>query len=268
MYNTATLARNIRKARLYRNYSQDYLAYKLNMSQNGYSKIELGQSTLSVEKLIIIAQTLEVDIAKLITEPEISDDIASVNSIPVGPQLLEVICRTTGLGFAAIARVTDEKWVACSVLDKISFGLKSGDELMLETTICNEIRQSHHPVIIDDVKKDPLFASHHTPARYGFESYISMPIFRQDGTFFGTLCAIDPKPAKLNNPETIGLFKLFAELISFYLDVTERNAFSRQSEWDEAKVNAFKLNFAALLGVELPGSLMKILNVSLPVVKS
>ena len=32
---------------------------------------------------------------------------------------------------------------------------------------------------------------------YGFQSYISTPIFLKDGSFYGTLCAIDPRPAKL-----------------------------------------------------------------------
>ncbi len=54
--------------------------------------------------------------------------------------------------------------------------------------------------MIDHVAEDPAFCGHHTPARYGFQSYISMPIVLPDGTFFGTLCAIDPKPAKLNTP--------------------------------------------------------------------
>jgi GAF domain-containing protein len=49
-----------------------------------------------------------------------------------------------------------------------------------------------------------------------------VPILRNDGSFFGTLCAIDPKPAKLNNPEIIDLFKLFTELISFHLQLAEQ----------------------------------------------
>jgi hypothetical protein len=28
------------------------------------------------------------------------------------PTILEVICKTTGMGFAAVARVTDSRWVA------------------------------------------------------------------------------------------------------------------------------------------------------------
>jgi GAF domain-containing protein len=143
------------------------------------------------------------------------------------------------MGFAAIARVTDDKWIACSVRDEINFGLKPGDELKLETTICNEIRQSGNPVIIDDVKNDEIFAHHHTPALYGFQSYISMPIIRQDGAFFGTLCAIDPNPNKLNNPEIIGLFKLFADLISCHLNA---NGFHRTAQVKEGKCNELENN--------------------------
>ena len=29
-----------------------------------------------------------------------------------------------------------------------------------------------------------------------------MPIVLKDGRFFGTLCAIDPQPRRLKNPET------------------------------------------------------------------
>ena len=38
---------------------------------------------------------------------------------------------------------------------------------------------------------------------YGFESYASFPIVLADGSFYGTLCAIDPEPRALNAHETI-----------------------------------------------------------------
>ncbi len=225
MYDIQAVATNIRNARLFRNYSQDYLAYKLKISQNAYSKVELGYTKVTLERLIIIAGILEVNLNRLIGVTDIQADVEAVNRIPMVPKLLEVICRTTGMGFAAIARVTEDKWVVCGVKDDILFGLKPGSELKIETTICNEIRQSGRSVIIDHVDKDDNFAGHPTPALYGFQSYISVPIIQLDGTFFGTLCAIDPKPAKLNNPETIGLFNLFAELISFHLNSVERQSF-------------------------------------------
>jgi PAS domain S-box-containing protein len=156
-------------------------------------------------------------------------DCLAVQSIPSVPTILDVVCRTTGMGFAAVARVTEDRWVACQVRDDIAFGLQPGDELEIRTTICNEIRQSGTAVVIDHVAADPAFCAHPTPAQYGFQSYISMPIKLPDGTFFGTLCAIDPKPAVLNTPAIIGLFRMFADLIGFHLDANQRVASSRET---------------------------------------
>jgi signal transduction histidine kinase len=149
-------------------------------------------------------------------------DIDAIQSIAVVPTILDVVCRTTGMRFAAVARVTADRWIACTVKDDIAFGLKPGGELKIDTTICNDIRGSHEPVIINHVAKDERYRSHQTPAMYGFQSYISMPILLPDGQFFGTLCAIDPKPAQLTNPATIGMFRLFAELIGYHLDALQR----------------------------------------------
>ena len=168
---------------------------------------------------MVIADVLQVTLNKLSGAVDTVADVEAISHIAIVPKILEVICRTTGMGFAAVARVTEDKWVACSLRDEIQFGLVPGSELKLETTICNEIRQTGEAVIIDEVDKDTKFAGHPIPAMYGFQSYISMPIIDRAGTFFGTLCAIDPKPAKLNNPAIIGMFKLFAELIAFHLSI-------------------------------------------------
>lgn len=185
------------------------------------------------------------------TVQDIQMDIDTISRIPIVPTIFEVICRTTGMGFAAIARVTDDQWVACAVRDDIHFGLSPGGELALETTICNEIRQHHQPVIIDHVEKDASFCSHHTPAMYGFQSYISIPIIRKDGSFFGTLCAIDPKPAKLKNPETIGMFMLFADLISFHISAYEEKALAEANFLAERKTAELREQFIAILGHDL-----------------
>jgi GAF domain-containing protein len=139
----------------------------------------------------------------------LEQDIAAVSSIKAIPTILDIVCRTTGMRFAAVARVTEDRWIACSVRDDINFGLKPGGELKVESTICHEIRQSGKAVIVDHVAEDPLCACHHTPQTYGLQSYISMPIRLADGSFFGTLCAIDPEPHRLNTPETIRMFEMF-----------------------------------------------------------
>jgi len=55
------------------------------------------------------------------------------------------------------------------------------------------LRTSH----ADEIRVSELYLDAHHPLRR---------------TFFGTLCAIDPRPARLDTPQTIGMFKLFSEL--------------------------------------------------------
>ena len=167
-------------------------------------------------------------------------------------------CRTTGMGFAAVARVTEDRWVCCAVRDDIAFGLVPGGELVVESTICHEIRQSGQAVVIDHVAEDAAYCGHHTPAQYGFQSYISMPIIRADGSMFGTLCAIDPRPHRLNTSETLGMFKLFAELISIHLDMNEQFEYAEANLLNERQTAELREQFIAVLGHDLRNPLTSI----------
>lgn len=181
----------------------------------------------------------------------VADDIAAIGRIPAVPTILEAMAGLTGLRFTAVARVTDTTWTACAVRDEIAFGLLPGGELELVTTICNEIRQHGQPVIFGSASTDPRFKSHPTPKLYGFESYISIPIFRGDGAFFGTLCAIDPRPAELDSPHLANTLALFAQLIATHLDAFDlynRRADALAAASDEAlRVGEENRRVAALM---------------------
>ena len=185
-------------------------------------------------------------------------DIAAVSSIKAIPTILDIVCRMTGMRFAAVARVTEDRWIACSVRDDINFGLKPGGELKVETTLCHEIRQSGEAVIIDHVAEDPLYACHHTPQTYGLQSYISMPIRLADGSFFGTLCAIDPEPHRLNTPETIQMFEMFAEVIGVQLSAISRLNLAEANLLDAQNASALREQFIAVLGHDLRNPLASI----------
>jgi len=91
-----------------------------------------------------------------------------------------------------------------------------------------------------------------TPCKcYGFQSYISIPIMLKDGSFFGTLCAIDPKPAKLKKTHVEGMFKLFAELISFHINAIDQIVKSEANLLEERKASELREQFIAILGHDL-----------------
>lgn len=193
---------------------------------------------------------------------DIPSDIIAISKIPAVANILEIVCQSTGMGFSAVARVTEEKWVACATFDQINFGLVPGGELILETTICNEIREHQEAVVIDHVSENEKFANHHTPLMYGFQSYISVPITLKNGEFFGTLCAIDPNPHKVDTPQTIGMFTMFADLIAFHLDALEQVDKSEKRLQEELVIAQLREQFIAILGHDLRNPLNAISNSS------
>lgn len=152
---------------------------------------------------------------------QVEADIANIHRIAAIPRILAAVMDATRMRFTAVARVTETSWTTCAVRDELGFGLAVGDDLPLETTICNEIRQNHQPVLFNHASAHPVFSTHHTPRHYGLESYISVPIFRRTGEFFGTLCAIDSVPADVEDPAILRSLKLYAELIGLQLEVAE-----------------------------------------------
>ncbi|WP_280040473.1 ATP-binding protein [Pseudomonas sp. Hg5Tf] len=188
----------------------------------------------------------------------ITSDIATIGRINAVPAILQVICESTGLRFAAVARVTENSWTACAVLDTLGFGLKVGGELDLTTTLCHEIRGSHQTIVIDKASEDEQYCNHHTPRTYAFESYISVPVFRTDGSFFGTICALDPLPAPLKGSAIQPMMESFARLLSIQIESEENLQRTEEALQKERAIAELREQFIAVLGHDLRNPLFAI----------
>ncbi|HDS0921143.1 TPA: GAF domain-containing sensor histidine kinase [Pseudomonas putida] len=189
---------------------------------------------------------------------DLSHDISTIAKIEAVPLILNMVKHVTGMRFAAIARVTERKWVACAVDDSIEFGLIPGGELVLETTICHEIRQHRKPVIFKNASEHPVYSTHHTPKTYGLESYVSIPITRTNGDFFGTLCAIDQVPAHFDEDAVCNTLTLFAQLIAVQLDVLADLEAKTIELANAAETGIVREQFIAVLGHDLRSPLSAI----------
>ncbi|VVM92184.1 Adaptive-response sensory-kinase SasA [Pseudomonas fluorescens] len=185
-------------------------------------------------------------------------DIATIGRISAVPAMLQVIREMTGLRFAAVARVTEDSWTACAVLDQLGFGLQVGGELEVTTTLCHEIRQAHHAVVIDKASDDPLYRDHHTPRLYQFESYIAVPIFRTDGRFFGTICALDPNPAPLTSSTIQSTMESFARMLALQIESEENQQQTEAALMQEQETGELREQFIAVLGHDLRNPLFAI----------
>lgn len=193
-----------------------------------------------------------------LTDPHLLNDIAEISRIQAVPRILETVAHITGSRFTAIARVTETTWTACATLDTLGFGLVPGGQLVLETTICDEIRQSSTSVVFARASEHPLYSKHHTPRIYGLESYASVPIHRPDGQFFGTLCAIDSSPGNFDEVHVRRSLELLAELVGNYLDKEDRLLEAEAALSDAHRVAELRDQFIAVLGHDLRSPLQAI----------
>lgn len=188
----------------------------------------------------------------------LNDDVALISRIQAVPAMLRVVCETTGLRFAAVARVTDTHWMACAVDDRLGFGLAPGDELALHTTLCDELRDSHKPIVIDHASEDPGFCDHPTPQLYRFESYISVPMFFPDGRLFGTICAFDPQPIPLRDSTAPAMVESFARLLSVMIETELAQQRTEAALLREQEAAELRDQFIAVLGHDLRNPLFAI----------
>lgn len=188
----------------------------------------------------------------------ISSDLAIIARIKAVPAILQVICETAGLRFAAIARVTEHSWTACATLDTLGFGRQAGDELDVATTLCHDIRATRQTIVIDKASEDERYCQHPAPRHYRFESYISVPVLRVDGSFFGTLCALDPKPAALRGSAIEPMMEAFARLLSIQIDSEQRAQQTELALREERAMAEVREQFIAVLGHDLRNPLFAI----------
>jgi signal transduction histidine kinase len=184
---------------------------------------------------------------------DLAADVAAIQSIESVPTILETVSAITGLRFVCVARVTADSWTTCAVLDRLEFGLKVGDGLDVTTTLCEEVRDTNAAVVIDNVSTDERYRDHHTPRIYGFQSYISVPLHRPNGAYFGTLCGLDPLAAQLSVPAVTNSLALFAQLISKQLENERILADVRQTA-------ELREQFIAVLGHDLRTPLSSIVT--------
>jgi signal transduction histidine kinase len=182
---------------------------------------------------------------------QITRDIETVRRIDAVPSILRLICKNTGMGFAAVARVTEQSWTACAVQDEVNFGLAPGGQLDLHTTLCFESRAARASIVIDNFGNDPVYKGHHTARIYNLGSYISVPIVLPDGSYFGNLCAIDSNPNEISDARTLSMFEVFAELIAIQIATEGRQQAAEEALSREREISSLREQFIAVLGHDL-----------------
>jgi len=190
---------------------------------------------------------------------EIAADIGSVGSFEALPLLLQVVCRATGMGFAAVVRMTENTWTACAVKDDIGLGL-TGGQPDARTILGIEPRAAAAPIAIDDAGADPRYRDYPVRTLHRIESYVSVPIVTAGGRRFGSLCAVDTRPRRVSDPKIIGIFEGLAGLLALHLEGRAAGQQGLAAVRDERVVTELREQFAAILGHDLRNALQAVFS--------
>ena len=114
----------LRVYREFRNYSQEYIAEKLGITQNAYSRIETNQTRITAERLRQIADILSIPLTCLLSDSEPELNFGNGNS---DKHMLELIEHTNRL-YDQIIKTKDEKIIALE--DEINNLRKDRDKMM------------------------------------------------------------------------------------------------------------------------------------------
>ena len=180
----------------------------------------------------------------------IDHDLATFSRIESIETILNLLCKTTGLRLAVVARVTSETWTACAILDNLNFGLKTGQNLELADTYCNTVCCLDGPIVISHASAHSEWKNHPGFTVFGVESYIAVPLRRRDQSFFGVLCALDTKPTKLSE-DYLDIFHLLANLVSFEMEAEERGEHQNRELQLAREATRVRDQFVGILGHDL-----------------
>ncbi|AYL95304.1 helix-turn-helix domain-containing protein [Mucilaginibacter celer] len=87
---TLPIGEKIRLERLAKQYSQEYMAWSLEISQAAYSKVERDETELTIRRIYQIAEILEISPFRLLPKPKYGTAI-------VGEYFWKMIAKICGL---------------------------------------------------------------------------------------------------------------------------------------------------------------------------
>lgn len=129
-----------------------------------------------------------------------------------GKKVLEYLHNKLGFNLWMITRTEGNDWIVLQTKDN-GYGVKPGQVFNWADSYCSKMVLGQGPCIAPDSKKIPLYAEAGINKLVDIKAYIGQPLLNEDGSIFGTLCAIDQSV----KPKSIEKYSDLLELCSLLL---------------------------------------------------
>ncbi|MFC6166162.1 sensor domain-containing diguanylate cyclase [Acinetobacter terrestris] len=155
-----------------------------------------------------------------------------------GQAILQFLHKRFEFDLWMITRVEGKDWIVLQSEDH-GYGVKPGQVFKWADSFCSHMVKGKAPKIAPRSEDIPLYSSAPISQQVSIKSYIGQPILNEDGSLFGTLCAIDPHPKPETIVQDIQIIELLGNLLSKILQAELRqNEHAR--EFKHLRTKAFR----------------------------
>ena len=149
------------------------------------------------------------------------NDIGFKSFHDAGQAVLSFLYQRFGFGLWMITRVEGEDWIILQTEDH-AYSVHAGQVFNWADSFCSQMVLGNGPKIAPFSDDVPAYRQAPIAQQLQIKAYIGQPLTKEDGSLFGTLCAIDPEPKSESLKEEQSLIELLGDLLSQILQTELR----------------------------------------------
>jgi diguanylate cyclase (GGDEF)-like protein len=140
-----------------------------------------------------------------------------------GQAVLKFLYQRFGFKLWMITRTEGDDWIVLQSEDN-GYNIKPGQVFHWADSFCSQMVQNKAPRIAPYSPDIQLYTDAPINKLVTIKAYVGEPLLKEDGTLFGTLCAIDPEPQSKALIDDAPLFDLIAQMLSYVLQAELKTA--------------------------------------------
>lgn len=131
-----------------------------------------------------------------------------------GQIVLKFLYQRFGFNLWMITRAEGDDWIVLQTEDN-GYNVKPGQVFRWADSFCSHMVKGKAPTIAPRSEDIPLYASAPINKLVAIKAYIGQPLTNEDGSLFGTLCAIDPLPKSEAILKDAGIVEVLGKMLSY-----------------------------------------------------
>lgn len=133
-----------------------------------------------------------------------------------GQAVLKFLYQKFGFNLWMITRTEGDDWIVLQSEDN-GYNVQPGQVFRWADSFCSHMVQGKAPRIAPRSEDVQLYVNAPIGKQVEIKAYIGQPLTKEDGSLFGTLCAIDPQPQSEAIMKEAGLIDLLGQMLSYIL---------------------------------------------------